>query len=511
MTAPAAASSYYSQLERLRSNDPTLTKLKLVQPPEVYAPTLEVLLEALEQNTAVTYVLFERNFVRGLSLEEWSSVLQAVGRMTNLEEIEIWSVRVPLEELCVALQRASKLRRLGFGFVTLLGSLNCDALRYHPSLRNFYLSDFRLSQESYTNDAEDGNNHKTSLNSLFEALSTCPKLDYVELFQYQQEEPPFTPRGLRQLLHSSSMQHLTMRRMGMTAELCSELALELANNQQLKILNLNENDIGDTGCIALGRALLVGNHSDLHEMNLRKNKITALGCLELAQLLTQNDGLEKLNLACNNLDDIGAQGLAVLLGVHPTLKTLELHRTNLTDVGCRTLAEVLRHNACLTTLDMSFNDITEDAYIHVADALKFNHTLKSINIQVNKKMKIQACEALLAMVKENFVLESISTLMRVRFEPKEYHQFEDLLHQINTYLRLNHVGRNRLLHGDATLQEWGSSLVALRDDLNGLFYLMKANPAMICHHLLLSVTSTNTTSSLGGGDAVVAPTVVAAE
>ena len=476
-------------LERLAKNDPTLTKLKLVQVPEHYYDDPDDenaetcwgrLLETIRHNTTVTYVLLERHFVRSLSLDQWVAVLKAIGQMQALEEIEIWSVRVPLKELCEALQSSPKLARLGLGFVTLLGDLNAEALRGHPTLKNVYLSDFRLSEVG------------ASLNSLFEALSECPQMEYIELFQYQQEETPFTGVGLAKLLQSESLQHLTLRRMGLTALVVSELAQNLVDGNRhsnhhrlrrhkshLRVLNLNENLLGDTGCAALGEAL-EHNH-ELLELNLRKNQITPTGCLQLAHSLTQNIRLEKLNLACNPMEDVGARALAVVLQLHPTLKTLELHRTHLTDLGCRYLAEALKHNTALVNLDVSFNDITEAAYVDVAEALKVNHTLKNINIQVNKKMKLQACEALLSMVKENYALESVSTLMRVRFEPSKYHQFEDLLHQMNTYLRLNHAGRERLLRGDATPQEWASSLLAMHDDLNGLYYLMQANPALCCH------------------------------
>lgn len=460
-------------VERLQDNDPTLTKLKLVQLPEEYAAELGDLLDAIRQNTTVTYVLFERHFVRSLSHDQWIQVLQAVGTMKYLEEIEVWSVRVPLQELCEAVQSAYNLKRLGFGFVTLLGSLKADALMGHPSLRNFYLSDFRLSEDT------------ASLDSLLHALSTCPQMEYIELFQYQQEDPPFTASGLAGLMESKSLQHLTLRRMRLTADVTEAMLQSVANNKNVKVLNLKENNLGDTGCFALGRALSVSD--SVKEVDLRKNQISPVGCLHLTQCLTHNSSLEKLNLACNPLQDIGARALAILLQVHPSLKILELHRTQLTDMGCRLLAETLKANTSLLNLDVSFNDITEDTYLYVAEALKVNQTLKTINIQVNKKMKIQACEAILGMVKENFVLESVSTLMRVRFDPAEYHQFEDLLHQINLYLRLNHAGRGRLLQGEATTQEWAISLLAMHDDINGLYYLMQSNPSLCRHMLTLNV------------------------
>lgn len=472
--APSSAFTNHTSLERLRKNDPTLTKLKLVQPhQDAYFSdneSFETFLQCLRDSTTVRYVLLERHFVRGLDVDQWIGVLRAIGQMTMVEEVEIWSVRVPLQELCEAFQHSTRLKRLGFGFVTLAGTLDASALAGHASLKNFYLSDFRLSEES------------GSLDSLCVALSRCPRLEHVEFFHYQQEASPFTPAGLAALMDSPSLDHLTLRRMGLTADSTSLLAHKLSTNPRLRVLNLNENQLENQGCGALSEALEA--NSTLQELDLRKNQLSAEGCFRLTQRLMTNTGLEKLNLASNPLEDLGAQGLALLLRVHPGLKTLELHRTQLTDESCACLVDMLRQNTGLLHLDLSFNEITEKTYLGLAEALKSNNTLKTINLQVNKKMKVEACEALLAMLKENTILEQINTLLRVRFEPQEYHRVEEVLHEMNLYLRLNHCGRHSLLQGTASLKDWGKSLLAVQDDLNGLYYLTQANPSAICDPFL---------------------------
>ena len=47
------------------------------------------------------------------------------------------------------------------------------------------------------------------------------------------------------------------------------------------------------------------------------------------------------------------------------------------------------------------------------------------------------------------------------------------------YLKLNHAGRQRLLQGAATPAEWATSLLAVQDDVNGVYYLLQANPALV--------------------------------
>lgn len=533
MQSATTANSNNHTLERLRMNE---TKLKLVHPPETYYaaddsarentsnsgsssdnnnnPGFDDLLGCLRQNTTVTYVLLERQFVRDLSRADFALVLQAIGRMARLLEVELWSVRVPLTELCQALAHATNLTRLGFGFVSFLATthdnnhqhnhntLDASALRCHPSLQNVYVSDFRLSPPLETTSSEDeihrpttATTAVTNLDSFVEALSTCPKLHFVEMFQYQQEDQPaMTSQGVARLIDSKSLTQLTLRRMKLTADLTNDLSKRLAMNKnktKLKCLNLTENQLGDDGVTALTSAL-VGTHS-LRDLDVRKNGLTALGCIAACQALQSNIGLEKLTLACNSIGDKGAsQGLAPLLRVHPTLQTLELHRTDLTDAGCGPLVETLRGSTSkmsrLLHLDVSFNDITEATYLHTAEVLRDNNTLQSINLQVNRKLKqsVVSCQALLGMLRVNTTLQQISTLLRVRYEPQDYHKVEELLHDIQLYLKLNQGGRRRrLLQGQATVQEWGSSLMSVQDDLNGVYYLLQTNPALLSRQFLM--------------------------
>lgn len=498
-------------LERLRENDPTLTKLKLVHPPNSYyndaaAPTLlwcanssishgfEDLLDCLQNNTTVTYVLVERDFVRGLSQANVGRAFEAIGRMTQLMEIELWSLRLPFTALCQALSKASKLQRLGMGFVSLVasndgGRLDASALARHPSLRKVCISDFRFSHDN-----GNGRDIHPSLDSLLESLATCPCLDVVQLFEYQQRRPPLSAKGLAALLASPSLTQLTLRRMKLRAE---DVKLLLPHNNiqssQLRSLDLTENKLGDNGATDLVQTLMQGSYNaSLRELDLSHNQITSEGCIAVCRALVQtNVGLESLTLARNPVGDQGAAlGLAPLLAIHPNLQTLVVHRTELTDAGCKPLMESLRRNSSLVHLDVSLNPFTEATYISASDALKDNNTLRNLNLQVNCKLKgsIAACQALLDMLKVNTSLQQISTLLRLRlFEPHDYYPVESLLQQINLFLTLNHTGRRgRLLRGQATVSEWGHALTSVQDDLNGIYYLLQANPAL-SHFFLMAM------------------------
>jgi Leucine Rich repeat len=454
-----AMASGESVTDRLCSNDPTLLKLHLVQEPSKYFTRPEeeedeqksngnadddvnstsaaagadddnvktkvgkkkmisfrAFLEALQSNTSVTFVYMERRFVRHLSRAEYANVLYAIGRMPNVRQVEIWCATVPLSTLCTALGQSCRLDRLGLGMVTLVETDDCHGLAHRATLQTFYLSDFRFLENDQDDASNNNNNNKSSnnLDSLLQALGTCPKLGMVEIVNHQNDSSEnnhtdwSSPRALAALVTSStSLVHLTLRRVGLQAAHATALAgaIDSATAEQrplrrLRVLHLDENHLGNAGSIAIVQAVVNGGVKDL---SLRNNQIDATGCVAIADALmlalqAQQEGvasssgaddeescwLEKLNLAMNPIEDRGGSALArLLLHQHNQqlgLKQLELSRANMTDVGCCALAHAVRENTTLLVLGLSFNRMKDATYLAFAASLKVNRTLQSINL-----------------------------------------------------------------------------------------------------------------------------------
>jgi hypothetical protein len=440
-----------SMTDRLFSNDPTLFKLHLVHEPSEYFSRPEqqtphgkvqtsdeiknfisfrAFLEALRRNTSVTYVFLERRFVRHLKRTEYAAVLHAIGAMQNVREVEIWSVHVPLSTLCNAFSQSRRLDRLGLGMVTLVETGHCQGLAHHATLQTFYLSDFRFPATD--NHQQEGQEEESNLDSLLEALGTCPRLCMVEIVNHQNTEAnQSSPRALAALASSTSLFHLTLRRVGLQSvhaiAVASAISEPIRNQggegrrrrlrcHRPRVLHVDENNLGNAGSIAIVQAIVnyrrqcrrQGLHGGgVKDLSLRNNSIDATGCVAIADALLEAlqeavvetaDGeeeslLEKLNLAMNPIEDRGGAALARLLqhdsgrprhhqnqNHHLGLKQLELSRANMTDVGCCDLARALRDNTSLLVLGLSFNQMKDATYIAFAASLKVNHTLQSINL-----------------------------------------------------------------------------------------------------------------------------------
>ena len=84
-------------LDRIRTSDPSLTKLHLVLEPSAYFDfhhdgrdndkALGAFLQLLRNNTSITYVLLERRLARSLSKANYRKLLQAILEMPHLHQV----------------------------------------------------------------------------------------------------------------------------------------------------------------------------------------------------------------------------------------------------------------------------------------------------------------------------------------------------------------------------------------------------------------------------------------
>ena len=492
-------------LDRIRTSDPSLTKLHLVLEPSAYFDfhhdgrdndkALEAFLQLLRNNTSITYVLLERRLARSLSKANYRKLLQAILEIPHLHQVEIWSQRVPWPALWTALQAAKELRKLGLGMVTLTDVMpvlveeekeESFLCKPHPTLETFYLSDFRLlPQVSETQ--EDGNTSKAqpNLDPVLQVLGQCPNLTQVEIFSFPEERPCLST--IWPLFRATPhLTNVTLRRLHLPSS-AVDSADTMPIASPLRVLDMGENPLEDHGCASLLRRL---SHTDslwrttLREVNLKNTSCTTELSAVLWETLSTDDAtresfsplaLEKLNLASNKLRDQGAQVLARLL-TQPTcqLQHLELARCHMTNVGATALAHAMTQNNSLRVLGLAHNQIDNQAYVSFGQALaRGNKTLQSINLQVDRKLiQTSGCLALQEMCRENTTLRNVSTLLNtvVANAHGEYGN------RIRMYLRLNQAGRVNVANNTATLADWVQLLATVQDDLFAIHFLVRTYP-----------------------------------
>ncbi|XP_051777884.1 NACHT, LRR and PYD domains-containing protein 3-like isoform X22 [Erpetoichthys calabaricus] len=228
----------------------------------------------------------------------------------------------------------------------------------------------------------------------------------------------------------------------LTSRCCSALSSALSSpHSRLTELNLNENNMGDSGvdqlceglrsenckleklslsrcrltsrcCSALSSALS-SPHSRLTEMDLSINNMEDSGVDQLCEgLRSENCKLEKLNLSRCRLSSRCCSALSSALSApHSRLTELNLSKNNMEDSGVDQLCEGLRSENCkLEKLSLSYCRLSSRCCLALSSALSAPHSrLTELNLSNNNNMEDsgvdQLCEGLRS---ENCKLEKLN-------------------------------------------------------------------------------------------------------
>ena len=425
-------------------------------------------LNLLQENDTIQCVLIERTFVADLlpsNVEMINDIFRSVACMRNLQEIEVWGFQVDLSAFCHALQLASKIRRVSMGLVSLVNTNHChiseataEGFSKHPSLKTFGLSDFRVPREH------------DRLDSLFQALSTCPELQTVELNGNQGAEIQSPWTSLHMLPRTPILQRLVLSRLRLQDNIARTLAESLSSNSHLEMLDLSTNTAVSSGTV---EAILRAGRSHLRELDVRGCALSPIPI----EALRQMERLEKLNISRCTAVGASIQGLADMLRENQpaSLTRLEAARCLIQDDGCIALAEALETNTTLRELSLATNPMTDRSYLAFARALRVNRTLKYINLQV-EPIGTEGSDALLEALKSNTVLEGLSTYLGAA-EPGSWHVQTHV--RMRLYLRLNHANRGKLLRGEGSNLDWYLALCELQDSLNAIHHLVRSFPEIV--------------------------------
>ncbi|XP_046881706.1 NACHT, LRR and PYD domains-containing protein 12-like isoform X2 [Hypomesus transpacificus] len=143
------------------------------------------------------------------------------------------------------------------------------------------------------------------------------------------------------------------------SERCCEALASALPSSDLTELDLNYNNLGDSGMKLLSAGL--GNPlCKLETLRLSGCHITEEGCASLSSVLKSASFLRQLELSNNDLKDVGMKPLSAGLG-NPLckLETLRLSGCHITEEGCASLSSVLKSISFLRQLDLSNNDLKD--------------------------------------------------------------------------------------------------------------------------------------------------------
>lgn len=142
---------------------------------------------------------------------------------------------------------------------------------------------------------------------------------------------------------------------------CKEIGKIFLLNRDLKILEIDGNDITDHGVEHLCSALS-GSNTNLKKLGLGRNGITNEGVRHLCEVLTTREcKISQLNLSYNTITDTGVQSLLeTLCNDECKLNYLNLTKIEITGEGIKNLSDALSTGMCkVRLLNLSQNDITD--------------------------------------------------------------------------------------------------------------------------------------------------------
>lgn len=143
----------------------------------------------------------------------------------------------------------------------------------------------------------------------------------------------------------------------------------------LEMIYLNANGISHTACASLGRFLAAPN-CNLQGLYLASNAIGDAGALALAPGLAQNKTLRRLVMRSVGLKTAGATAIFTAVAGHPSLETLDV-----------------AHAYTTPDLDVRYNYITDDAAPAIEDLLARCRTLRAFSLGITA-MSAGALDAL---------------------------------------------------------------------------------------------------------------------
>ncbi|XP_078528539.1 NACHT, LRR and PYD domains-containing protein 3-like isoform X2 [Lissotriton helveticus] len=198
--------------------------------------------------------------------------------------------------------------------------------------------------------------------------------------------------GVRELCENlrhpcCGIQTLSLEFCGLTGSGCTDLA-SILGRIPLGELTLSANELGDTGVRELCKGM---KHPGckLHTLRISTCKLTELCCTDLSSLLGTNSSLTVLELSNNNLGDSGVRELCVGLK-HPTCKihTLEMMSCSLTGSCFADLTSALGSLTTFKELNLNKNDLRDAGVKELCEGLmKAECRLQTLRPYNSKQIK----------------------------------------------------------------------------------------------------------------------------
>lgn len=423
-------------------------------------------LEAIEINTSVKRVSFSGTFARSLEAatanddndnndnnhnnNTWNVVLSNIGKLKNLQELQIWCSNIPLDALGCMLSHARNLRKLYLFRVQFQGESFqpvCDALRGGGGAGRNNHHEFRSSLEDLRLAGFGGEEDAPQIDDLLEALAETNHLRTLHIQQNHPAPAPFGASSFQAVLTSQVLNELYLSRIGLEPSHVQVLVDSLPQSQ-LRMLNLFGNEISNVA--------------------------------DICRILEHQSTLETLILPC-------------CCGVSGSGNTLQQQQQ--LDEDQMAIASLIQVNTTLQNLHLPKSEFTDDGIEALASALTVNTTLRKCEIGVAEFITKESVQVIQNMLEQNYGLHK---LIVKNLEIQQLAEF---------YSKLNGLGRVEILQTN-DVRDWIEAITKItaqndenhsdneeeEDGLDTLYYFVRSNPGFLCHHPHPTTAATTTTS-----------------
>ncbi|XP_048007884.1 NACHT, LRR and PYD domains-containing protein 12-like isoform X2 [Megalobrama amblycephala] len=237
----------------------------------------------------------------------------------------------------------------------------------------------------------------------------------------------------------------------LTDKSCSVLAAVLGSDSNVKELNMNNNNLQDSGVKLLCTGLKNLN-CKLEILRLNDCNLTDKSCSALAAVLGSDTNLKELNMNNNNLQDSGVKLFCTgLKNFECKLEILRLSNCSVTEEGYKALASALRSNPShLIELDLTGNDPGQSGVKKLNDLLQDPNcqlkTLRFLSAAADK-----ACQYVKRVVGKNPLLLRELDLSKHELRDTRVNQIAALLQDKHCRLNTLNLYRCRITENQCVI------------------------------------------------------------
>lgn len=247
-------------------------------------------------------------------------------------------------------------------------------------------------------------------------VNSSPELSYIKALRMKKRKPE-----TMKLFGSNNKREVNLQEFGMGDSYATILASGIKEVNEVEILNLRNNRLGDLGTCNILRntavskltrldlsynslgsqgfqtiaTLLSNENCALVSLQLESVHMQPVHLMPIAQALYNNTSLINLNLAKNKLDERAGYIMKQLLEKNSYIEKLDLHWNGIRGEGLNAMVSGLSRNISLLELDLSWNEIGRNTLsssaTSISECVTKNETLKHLDLS-NNRISSSECE-----------------------------------------------------------------------------------------------------------------------